>query len=122
MRIIPLDGYCTAVPDSKLKSLAEEQSAAMGMNGFVVVDSKIGRNDALSGKCRVRKFVIREVAENAPEYVKQYVGKRMYCVCMENESENNVIVDIDSGEKVWFLPLSNILGYDCTDNSSGYKK
>lgn len=122
MRIIPLDGYCTAVPDSKLKSLAEEQSAAMGMNGFVVVDSKIGRNDALSGKCRVRKFVIREVAENAQEYVKQYVGKRMYCVCMENESENNVIVDIDSGEKVWFLPLSNILGYDCTDNSSDYKK
>ena len=112
MKIVPLEGFCIGKPINKLTSIDEESAHAMGMSNFTVVDSKIGRNDALNGRCRVRKFNIIAVYENATDDIKNYEGKNMYCVCMENEYENNIIVDSDTGDKIWFLPVNNILGYD----------
>lgn len=112
MSIVPLKGYFLGKPTSKLTSIEAESADAMGLHGFTVVDSKAGRNDALSGKTRVRRFEILSVYDGADESVSSYVGRKVYCVCFENENENNIIVDRDSGDKLWILPVDSMLGYD----------
>lgn len=112
MTIVPLEGIIIATPIETLKSLEEESANAMGLHDFVTVDSKSGRNDSLSGKSRVRLFKILKVYENARDTVREYEGKNMYCVCFENESENNIIVDKDNGNKLWFISETSILGYE----------
>lgn len=112
MSIVPLTGYCVGKPTTKLTSIEAESANAMGLHGFTVVDSKAGRNDSLSGKTRVRKFEILSMYDDAEESLKSYVGKNVYCVCFENENENNIIVDRTNGDKLWILPVVNMLGYD----------
>jgi len=110
MSIIPLEGLVIAKLHSQIESLETESARSMGLDGFVTVDNKAGRNEALRGMTRVRLFRIISVYENAPDSIKAYEGKLMHCVCMENEKENNIIVDEDSGEKLYYIPVANILG------------
>lgn len=115
MEITPLDGIFTARPIGKLQSLAEESASALVDGGFVLVDNKAGRADASEGRTRVRKFEVLAMYEGAPDELSKYVGRKVFCSCMENERDNNVIVDHSNGEKTWFLPVSSILGYDAGD-------
>ena len=50
-----------------------------------------------------------EIYDNAPDSIMAYVGKKMYCICMEDENSNNVIVDKESGDKLFIIPENDVL-------------
>ena len=108
-KIVPLKGFILAAPSQPLKSLEEEAAKASGFENFVVVDSKTGRDAHLGGKTRVRLFTVVEVYENCAEELRRYVGKSVYCVCFENEKENNIIVEDGTGRRLFIIPERDIL-------------
>ena len=107
-KIVPLKGFLTAVADGELHSIESEMTEFRGIR-FLTVDSHAKRNEVKNGKTRIRLFVIKSVYDGAPENVAAYVGKKMYCICMEDENSNNIIVDKDSGEKLFVIPEGDVL-------------
>lgn len=102
--IEPLVGFLLAVACTHSQSLEAQVAAAQGLEDFVVVDNKAGRSDAAYGLNHVRLFQI--VAANPlDEEGTKLLGKRMYCICRENEKENNIIVDDETGTKLFVLPV-----------------
>lgn len=109
MSIVPFRGYVIAKPTKPMKSIEAEVAEAGGLKGFIVVDSKAGRSDAASGRTRVREFRIESVYDGADDFLKSYVGKRVYAVCFENERENDIIVEEGTGDKLFVVPETSIL-------------
>ena len=107
-KIVPLKGFLTAVAVGELHSIESDMSEFQGIR-FLTVDSHAKRNEVKNNKTRIRLFEIRNVYDNAPENIMAYVGKKMYCICMEDENSNNVIVDKDSGEKLFIIPENDVL-------------
>lgn len=114
--IIPLDGYLIAKATSELQSIETEQSEVQGLK-FLVVDQSAKRNEVVNNKTRIRLFNIISVSENATEAIKNYVGKNMYCICMEKEDSNNIIIDKETGDKLFIIPVNDVLAeLRSTDN------
>lgn len=108
MKIEPLNGLVICTPCAPMRSIDVEIASAKGLGEFVVVDNKAGRSDTATGRTRVRLFNIVKANENDAESL-AFVGKRMYCVCFENELENNIVVDENNGDKLFIIPTSNII-------------
>lgn len=115
-KIIPLDGYVVAKATTELQSIETEMSEVQGMK-FIVVDSTARRSEAVGNKTRIRLFTIVSVSDNASDKIKSYVGKNMYCVCFENENANNVVIDKDTGDKLFILLESDIMAELRTTNN-----
>ena len=107
-KIVPLKGFLIATAATALQSIETEESELQGFK-FLVVDSQSKRAQVQDTKTRVRLFKIREVYEDAEQNVKDYVGKKMYCICLEKEELNNIIIDKDSGERLFIIPEQDIL-------------
>jgi hypothetical protein len=107
-KIVPLKGFLTAVAVGELQSIESDMSEFQGIR-FLTVDSHAKRNEVKNNKTRIRLFEIRSAYDDAPERISSYVGKKMYCICMEDENSNNVIVDKSSGEKLFILPENDVL-------------
>lgn len=108
--IVPLEGYIVTKPvDKELRSIFEQEVANKFETKFVVVDSKAGRSDTVGNANFVRKFVVIAVSDSASDTVKSYLNKTVYCVCNENEKDNLIIIDKDTGEKLFILPETAML-------------
>ena len=107
-KIVPLKGFLTAVAVGELHSIESDMTEFQGIR-FLTVDSHAKRNEVKNNKTRIRLFEIRDAYDNAPERIAAYVGKKMYCICMEDENSNNVIVDKGSGEKLFIIPENDVL-------------
>lgn len=107
-KIIPLDGYIVAKPTTELQSIETEMTEVQGMK-FLVVDSTARRSEAVGNKTRIRLFSIISVSDCASDKIKGYVGKNMYCVCFENENANNIVIDKDTGDKLFIIPETDIM-------------
>lgn len=107
-KIVPLKGFLTAVADGELHSIESDMSEFNGIR-FLTIDTHAKRNEVKNNKTRIRLFKIKNVYDNAPDSIASYVGKRMYCICMEDENSNNVIVDKNSGEKIFIIPENDVL-------------
>ena len=107
-KIIPLNGFLTAKSVGELQSIESEMTEFKGMK-FLTVDNHAKRNEVKNNKTRIRLFEIKRVYEGAPEDIASYVGKKMYCICMEDENANNVIVEKDTGDKLFVLPVGDVL-------------
>ena len=117
-KIVPLKGFITAVADGELHSIESDMSEFQGIR-FLTVDSHAKRNEVQGNKTRIRLFKVRSVYDNAPENIAAYVGMRMYCICMEKENANNVVVDKETGEKIFIIPEADVLAElrdDMNDN------
>ena len=106
--IVPLKGFLTAVAVGELHSIESDMTEFQGIR-FLTVDSHAKRNEVKNNKTRIRLFEIRAAYDNAPVSISSYVGKKMYCICMEDENSNNVIVDKSSGEKIFIIPENDVL-------------
>jgi hypothetical protein len=109
MNIVPFKGYVVAKATKALKSLEAEVAEATGLKGFLVVDTKAGRSDSVTGRTRVREFKIVSVYEDANDKLKSYVDKNVYAVCFENEKENDIIIEDKTGDKLFIIPETSIL-------------
>ena len=107
-KIVPLKGFLTAVAVGELHSIESDMTAFQGFR-FLTVDTSAKRNEVKNDKTRIRLFSIKSAYDNAPEHIMSYVGKNMYCICMENENSNNVVVDKETGEKIFIIPENDIL-------------
>lgn len=107
-KIVPLKGFLTAKAVGELQSVETEMSEIQGIR-FITIDTHAKRNEVKNNKTRIRLFEIKSVYEGADEYVMSYVGKKMYCICMEDENSNNVVVDKDTGDKLFIIPVSDVL-------------
>lgn len=109
MNIVPFRGYVVAKAVKPAKSIEAEIAEANGLNGFIVVDAKAGRSDSSGGRTRVREFSVLAVYDGAEEYVRSFVGKTVFAVCFENEKDNDIIVDENTGEKLFIIPETSVL-------------
>lgn len=107
-KIVPLKGFLTAVADGELHSIESDMSEFQGMR-FITIDSHAKRNEVKNNKTRIRLFLIKSVYDGASDEISSYVGKRMYCICMEDENSNNVVVDKETGEKLFIIPENDVL-------------
>lgn len=107
-KIVPLKGFLTAKAVGELQSVESEMSEFRGMK-FFTIDTHAKRNEVKNNKTRIRLFDIKSVYEGADEYISAYVGKKMYCICMEDENSNNVVVEKDTGDKLFILPVTDVL-------------
>lgn len=107
-KIIPLKGFITAKAVEKLQSIESEITEFKGMR-FLTVDSKAKRNEVKNNKTRIRLFEVKGVYEGADERIMSYVGKKMYCICMEDENANNIIIEKESGDKLFVIPVTDVL-------------
>lgn len=114
-KIVPLDGYIVATAATELQSIETEMSEIRGLR-FITIDTTAKRNDVHDNKTRVRLFNIESVSENASESVKRYVGRKMYCICLEKENANNIIVDKNTGNKLFIIPENDVLAELQEDN------
>lgn len=111
--IVPLEGYIVAKPvEKELKTIAEQEIANKFDTPFVVVDSKTGRADTHGNANFVRKFVVLGVSETANDTVRSFINKTVYCVCNEKENENLMIVDKETGDKLFVLPEMSMLAIE----------
>lgn len=106
--IVPLKGFLTAKAVGELQSIESESSEFKGFK-FITVDTHAKRNEVKNGKTRIRLFDIQRVFDGADDEVASYAGKRMYCICMEDENSNNVIVEKGTGDKLFVIPVSDVL-------------
>lgn len=107
-RIVPLKGFITAKAVGELQSIESEMTEFRGIK-FLTVDTHAKRNEVKNNKTRIRLFRIKDVYDDADDVIKSYVGKLMYCICMEDENSNNVIVEKETGDKVFIIPVTDIL-------------
>ena len=107
-KIVPLKGFITAKAVDKLQSIESEMTEFRGLR-FITVDSHAKRNEVKNNKTRIRLFDIKNVYDGAEDSIKAYVGKKMYCICMEDENSNNIIVEKDTGDKLFVIPVSDVL-------------
>lgn len=109
MNITPLAGFVVVKPEEQSVSVEKQFVAASCETRFVSVSKTAGRGDTKNNNSFVRLFSIISVSDTASEHIKSLIGKKVYCVCNENENSNYVIVDKESGTKIFILPEYSLL-------------
>lgn len=121
--IVPLKGFLTAVAAEELHSIESDLTEFKGIR-FLTVDTHAKRNEVKGNKTRIRLFEIKGVYDGAPENILSYLGKKMYCICLEDENSNNVVVDKGTGEKLFIIPENDVLAElreNCESNKNEEK-